>query len=100
MAYSKTIWKNRVVEKPRTFTVTNNPDGTITLTPSEGTIVEAGTPITSENMNKIEQGIEDAHISIENISSGLIGIVNGLGYYDGKKYALYIDEEGLFLKEV
>lgn len=61
MAYEKTIWKNREVERPRTFEKIENPDGTITLVPAEGNIIEPGTPIIAENMNKIEQGIKDAH---------------------------------------
>lgn len=65
MAYEKTIWKNREVEKPRTFTMQNNPDGTITLIPAEGQIVEAGTPIIAVNMNNIEDGIEDAHDALD-----------------------------------
>ena len=58
MAYEKTVWKNREVERPRTFQEVENPDGTITLVPAEGNIIEAGTPIIAENMNKIEDEIE------------------------------------------
>lgn len=54
MAYNPTVWKNREVEKPRTFEVQDNPDGTITLIPSEGKVNEPGTPIMAVNMNKIE----------------------------------------------
>lgn len=43
----------------------NNPDGTITLIPAEGQIVEAGTPIIAVNMNNMEDGIEAAHNSID-----------------------------------
>lgn len=59
MAYIKTDWKDKVVEKPRTFTMQNNPDGTVTLIPAEGAIYESGTPVNAANMNKIEQGIEE-----------------------------------------
>jgi hypothetical protein len=61
MPYIPTEWKNREVERPRTYTKIENPDGTITLIPSEGNIIEPGTPIIADNMNKIEQGIVDAH---------------------------------------
>lgn len=64
MAYDKTVWKNREVERPRTFEKIENSDGTITLVPAEGNIIEPGTPIIAENMNNIEQGIEDAHNEI------------------------------------
>jgi hypothetical protein len=59
MAYSKKTWKDRMVEKPLTFTQVNNPGGTITLTPAEGAIVEPGTPISAANMNNIENGVGD-----------------------------------------
>ena len=57
MVYTKTVWTNREVEKPRTFTMVDNGDGTTTLTPAEGTIITAGTPIDAVNMNKIENEI-------------------------------------------
>lgn len=65
MAYVKTDWKNRVVEKPRTFTIQENADGTVTLIPAEGVIHEEGTPVAAAQMNKIEQGIVDAYIEID-----------------------------------
>lgn len=54
MAYQPTDWRNREVERPRTFEMQNNPDGTTTLIPSEGVVTEPGTPIMASNMNKIE----------------------------------------------
>lgn len=63
--YVKTIWKNREVEKPKTFTLVNNPDGTITLIPAEGTIIEAGTAIIAATMNKMEDGIEAAQAAAD-----------------------------------
>lgn len=58
MAYEKTVWKNRKVERLLTFKKQDNPDGTITLIPSEGQIVDPGTPIIAENLNKIEDELE------------------------------------------
>lgn len=60
MPYNKTEWQDRVVEKPRTYQVTNNPDGTITLTPAPGTVVQAGTPVNATNMNNLETQYEKA----------------------------------------
>lgn len=57
MAYVKTVWENREVEKPRTYIMTDNADGTITLTPSEGTVFAAGTPLDAANLNKMEDQI-------------------------------------------
>lgn len=56
MGYTPTEWKDRVVEKPRTFNMQQNPDGTITLIPAPGTVVQEGTPVNAANLNKIEQG--------------------------------------------
>jgi len=54
MVYTPTVWENREVEKPRTYIMTTNGDGTITLTPSEGQVFAAGTPLDASNLNKLE----------------------------------------------
>ena len=51
MAYVKTNWKDRVVERPNTYTMTDNGNGTVTLTPVPGQIMESGTPLYAENFN-------------------------------------------------
>lgn len=66
MAYEPTIWKNREVEKPRTFTMQDNGDGTITLIPAEGIVTEPGTPIMAANMNKIEVQLKLSSEHIDN----------------------------------
>lgn len=60
MPYTKKVWVDRSVERPLTYTVTENLDGSITLVPAEGTIITAGTPITAANMNAHEDGIFNA----------------------------------------
>ena len=60
MAYQKTDWKDQDVENPRTYSVRQNLDNTITLLDAFGDITELGTPVNAENMNKIEAGIENA----------------------------------------
>lgn len=62
--YVKTEWTNREVEKPRTYIMTDNGDGTITLTPSEGQVFTPGTPLDATNLNKIEDGIEYTQASL------------------------------------
>ena len=59
MAYQKTLWKNKIVERPKTFRLQQNADGTVTLKPEFGKTIEEGTPVNAENMNNIEQGIEN-----------------------------------------
>ncbi len=60
MVYVKTVWSDRVVEKPMTYTQVTNQDGTITLSPAEGAITSAGTPLTAANLNNMENGIANA----------------------------------------
>lgn len=57
MTYNKTGWKDRVVEKPNTFNARENQDGTVTLIPKPGQILQSGTPVNADNLNKIEDGI-------------------------------------------
>ena len=56
MTYDPVNWKNRVVERPRTYHIQNNPDGTVTLIPAPGQVYEEGTPVNAANLNKMEQG--------------------------------------------
>lgn len=58
VSYTRTTWKNHVVEHPRTYTLHTNEDDTVTLTPAPGTIHQQGTPINDSNLNNIETGIE------------------------------------------
>ena len=57
MDYKKTIWEDRVVEKPNTYRPVENPDGTITLYPIPGQVIKKGTPVSAANLNKIENAI-------------------------------------------
>lgn len=73
MVYVPTVWTNREVEKPRTYISTDNGDGTITLTPSEGTVFAAGTPIDAVTMNKIENELAFESIRMQS------GVKSGTG---------------------
>ena len=57
VAYTRTTWKNHVVQHPRTYTLTENQDDTVTLAPAPGDIYQQGTPINDTNLNNIENGI-------------------------------------------
>ncbi|MCM1338963.1 MAG: hypothetical protein NC191_04770 [Muribaculaceae bacterium] len=57
MAYIKNDWKDQSVERPKTYEMTNNPDGSVTLIDSFGLVNELGTPVNADNMNRIEEGI-------------------------------------------
>lgn len=83
MAYVKQIWTDRQVEKPLTFNSMTNADGTITLSPAPGKITQAGTLVTADRMNHIENGIGDLDSSISNLS----GTVNTLSVQVGNSKA-------------
>lgn len=77
MAYIKQTWKDEVLNGPEQYNITapgTNINGAkITLSTP---ITQAGTPVTAERMNKIEQGIFDAH---EMFSEGLfLPVLKGL----------------------
>ena len=57
--YKKNEWVDRQVQYPMTFTMTQNENGTITLTPYPGVVSEEGTKITASIMNNIENGIAE-----------------------------------------
>lgn len=57
MSYQKQNWQDRQVQYPLTFTMTQNENGTVTLTPYPGTIGNEGTKITADRMLHIEDGI-------------------------------------------
>lgn len=77
MAYEKQTWSDRQVEKPMTFTSTDNGDGTITLTPAPGTITEPGSLVTAERMNHIEDGIEQAASLTNVITNDNFAVIMG-----------------------
>lgn len=70
MSYTKNTWVDQDVERPKTYEVTNNQDGSITLTDSFGLVTELGTPVNAANMNHIEDGIANsADIDLSNLSN-------------------------------
>ena len=72
MAYKKTLWKDRVVEKPNTYRSIENPDGTITLYPITGQVIEKGTPVSAANLNKIENGIVELNEQLDTIENKIV----------------------------
>lgn len=57
--YEPFDWKDHVVQRKRTYRMSENNDGTITLTPEEGEVYQQGTPINANRLNHMEQGIYD-----------------------------------------
>lgn len=61
MAYQILLWKDHAVTPGNTYSVTQNEDGTITLTPV-GKVVQQGTNMSAVNFNNMEQGIFAANV--------------------------------------
>ena len=51
MPYEKTQWNDHVVERQRTYNVVSNQDGTKTLVPAFGTVIQQGTPVDAEHLS-------------------------------------------------
>lgn len=60
--YDLIFWKNRRTEISNTYSINENEDGTITLTPVVGEVIEAGTSFNQTNMNNMDFGINEAMI--------------------------------------
>lgn len=65
MSYKRTTWQDHVVENPKTYNVTENPDGTQTLADAPGEIIQQGTPMSATNFNNIEEGLQHRDVASE-----------------------------------
>ena len=54
--YQYVLWKDHAVDPAHTYKVTENADGTITLT-RVGKVIQQGTNLSAENFNRMEAGI-------------------------------------------
>lgn len=57
MAYPRTFWRDHVTEYQGRYLMTNNSDGTVTLTPVPGQILQQGTPQNQPNFDNLEEGV-------------------------------------------
>lgn len=79
MAYTKTVWEDRLVENPTQFTITENGDGTAEIVANPGQVFTQGTPISAANLNKIEEQLETLDESAATLGGSIQTINNGLG---------------------
>lgn len=71
VSYTRVNFKNRVVERPRTYTLTTNEDSSVTLTPAFGEVEEAGVPLNAENLNKMDKGVSDCAAAIGELENNV-----------------------------
>lgn len=65
--YKAITWKNQLVDRPGTYELIENPDGTVTMKPAYQEI--EGTPLDAQNLQRMDDGIEAAHREIESIKA-------------------------------
>ncbi|WP_051033133.1 hypothetical protein, partial [Rhodococcus rhodochrous] len=63
MTYVKQQHINRLVDRPNTYVLSENGDGTVQIVPAWNVI--AGTPVDDVRLNHMEDGIADAHDRID-----------------------------------
>ena len=69
MAYTKVGFEDRIVEYPHRYTDQNSNE--LTLTRSEGTVIQTGTTITSGNLSILDEGIETNSNDIETLDTNV-----------------------------
>lgn len=89
MTYNPTNWKDRIIEKPNTFNVQENSDGTVTLIPVTGQVLQQGTPLNAQNLNKIEQGLVETNSQLAQTATK-IELSNAVA---PKADKVYVDDE-------
>lgn len=70
LTYNRTVWRNHIVRRSRTYTESVNSDGSRTDTPAPGEIYQQGTPMDEEHLNNMEEGIvacTDAYNELEEV---------------------------------
>lgn len=78
MAYTKTTWVDRIVQFANRYTKSNETVNSVDLVANPGTVTQAGTPLSAGNLNKIEQGIADAHDLIATAATMPVALKHGL----------------------
>ena len=69
MVYAKTDWKDHVVDA------------------TNGAIIQQGTPVSAANLNKMENGILEAHAQLEGASRQVQTLQHGLNVLNGTQTA-------------
>ena len=76
MAYIKTDWKARIGSLLNRFFKEQETDRSVVLHNQPLGVTQAGTPVSIQNLNKIEQGIFDAHELVEIVTQKVLNIIS------------------------
>ncbi|MDR1158369.1 MAG: hypothetical protein LBK75_08740 [Oscillospiraceae bacterium] len=68
--YNWTSWLDHVTLPANCFKITDNGDGTATITPA-GTVMQQGTSQDQAHFNNIEAGVIDAHAAVQLLSNAV-----------------------------
>jgi hypothetical protein len=70
MAYTKTVWQDRIADNNNRFIASGAVAGEVFMVNAPTNVTQEGTPFNVADMNKIEQGIFDAHQGIADLAAG------------------------------
>lgn len=76
--YDPTIWGNRITQYPSNYKITNNGDGTVTITDAHGNIIVDGTPINYANLSKIDIAISKLYHEIDELKGDISSQTNNI----------------------
>jgi hypothetical protein len=72
MAYTKTNWLPRIADNKNKYLASGAVPGEVFLVNTPDNITQPGTPFSVENMNKLEQGVFEAHEALDNMPFGYL----------------------------
>lgn len=71
LSYNMTNWKDYITQYRDKYNMIKNSDGTTTLVPITGTVIQAGTPVDAAAMNNMEQGIKNLYLNLDQVQMDL-----------------------------
>ena len=77
-SYTPTIWGNRIVTNPSNYTIADNSDGSIYLSPAYGPILASGTPINYANLSKLDIAIASLYRNITQLKGDISSQTNNI----------------------
>lgn len=69
MPYIRTKWQDHVVQNPRTYSEVTNANGTVTLNPAPGEVLQRGTAQSATNFNNIEDALQALYVAFDMLST-------------------------------